>query len=166
MLSFGLAIANAGYSDVAQRRNNLWILSSSTPNAAEAETSVMVLVKVAWSCDYDSPTAVGIWSDCDGYYVEQARGTVSGDRDKNYQLQFFTPPINGVHKYQIRAEYMVNDEWLSVPEGVKDFEIEVTNGEPPNPLVSIKSQISIPGFPVEALYIGAGAVAAYLSRRK
>ena len=49
---------------------------------------------------------------------------------------------------------------------MKDFEVEVTGGEPPNPIDSIKAQLSIPGFPVGALYVGAGAVVAFLNRRR
>ena len=113
-----------------------------------------------------STSGVSIFSETDGYYVEQAKGTVSGDGTKNYQLQFFTPPINGVHKYQVKAEYMVNDVWYTAPDGVKEFEVEVTGGEPPNPIDSIKAKLSIPRFPVGALYLGAGAVVAYLNRRK
>lgn len=161
LLVLTISIATAS----AANRNEVWIEHANIPNTVEAGDKIKIDLKLVWEFDYDTQINPGVWNVEEEYYEDQIGNTVSGLGQRNYQIEFNAPMINGIHEYWIEAPYLVDGIRHTADEGLIEFQIEVTGGETPSAIDNIFGEIAIPGFPLWAVGVGLTAMSGLLRKK-
>lgn len=148
----------------AANRNEVWIEHANIPNEVEAGSKVKVDMRLVWEFDYDTQINPGIWNVGEELYEDQIGNIVSGLGQRNYQIEFTAPMVNGVHEYWIEAPYLVDGIRYTADDALIEFEIEVTGGDTPSAIDNIFGEIAIPGFPLWAVGVGLTAMSSLLRK--